>query len=281
MFTLKSVLYDDRIEKWQIRDEPVYHHILIFVSGGKVIYQVKEEVLELHEGDVLFIPSGTIRSCQNDAKGPHQKYSAHFTASGEAEAALDVLREHVVFKWSMHNANYFRQRFSMLLMQWFDQVHGGHLICQGILLELVGRLIHDARHKHSSAVKKDLINRLQNYIVHNHCKPIQLSDLAHHIDRSPNHVTRIFKEMLGQTPIDYIHQVKVSVACELLKGGGMTIAEISDHLGYCEQSYFHRIFKKFTGVAPTAVQKGHSIAFVPLPGLSAAARKEAAKNGRT
>jgi AraC-like DNA-binding protein len=87
--------------------------------------------------------------------------------------------------------------------------------------------------------------------------------------------------MLGQTPIDYIHQVKVSVACELLKGGGMTIAEISDHLGYCEQSYFHRIFKKFTGVAPTAVQKGHSIAFVPLPGLSAAARKEAAKNGRT
>lgn len=273
MIHLKSVLYDDRIEKWQIREDRVPHHIFIFVTGGTVIYYIGGERIELNPGDILFIPSGTVRSCHNDSKGPHQKYSAHFTISDEEEEAIRLLQERGANKWTAHNANYFRQRFAMLLLQWFEQTPGGRLICQGIVLELIGRLINDALSKTSSAVKKDLIHKLQNYIVHNHNKPIQLSDLAHHIDRSPNHVTRIFKEVLGQTPIEYIHQVKVSVACELLKSNLMTIAEISDHLGYCEQSYFHRVFKKFTGVAPTAVQKGAPLSFIPHPAIRAAAGK--------
>ncbi|MEF3304594.1 helix-turn-helix domain-containing protein [Paenibacillus sp. GYB003] len=266
MLALKSVIYDDRIERWQIHDSQVPHHILIFVSGGKAVYCVKGEVIEIIQGDILFISAGTYRSCHNDAKGPHQKYSAHFTASDETELELAALQENGYFKWQAHNADYFRQRFSMLLLQWFDQAPGANLICGGILLELVGRIVRDARQPHSgSAVKQALIQRLQNYIVHNHCKSIRLSDLAEHVERSPNHVTKIFKEVLGQTPIDYIHQVKISVACELLKSGIMTIAEIADHLGYCEQSYFHRMFKKFTGVAPSAVLKGHRVDFVPLP----------------
>jgi AraC-like DNA-binding protein len=154
----------------------------------------------------------------------------------------------------------------MLLLQSFDPAPGGELICQGILLELIGRIVRDVQQNQASAIKRTLIQRLQTFIVHNHNKPIHLSDLAAHIDRSPNHITKIFKEVLGQTPIDYIHQVKISVACELLKVGSMTIAEISDHLGYCEQSYFHRMFKKFTGVAPSAVLKGQPVVTMPLPG---------------
>lgn len=268
MFELKTVIFDDRIERWQIDDTPVPHHILIFVSGGKVIYRIGDEVVELHQGDVLFIPSGTSRSCRNDDAGAHQKYSAHFTASGESGTALDALRDRVFFKCQVHNADYFRQRFAMLLLQWLDPAAEGHLICEGILLELIGRVIYDARQQRGSAIKISLINRLQNYIVHNYCKPIRLADLADCIERSPNHVTKLFKEVLGQTPVDYIHQVKVSVAYELLKGSDMTIAEISEHLGYCEQSYFHRIFKKFTGVAPSAVQKGLPATFIPLPGAN-------------
>jgi len=225
MIALKSVLYDDRIEKWHIREEQVRDHILLYVTGGKGIYYINGEILELQKGDVLFIPAGTRRSCHNDTSGPHQKYAAHFMATGDIESALDDLQGQGGLKWRVHNANYFRQRFAMLLMQWFGQGRGGNLICQGILIELIGRLTQDAQHKQSSMVKKELINRLQSYIVHNHCKSIQLSDLAHHIDRSPNHVTRIFKEMLGQTPINYIHQVKVSVACELMKVNNMTIGD--------------------------------------------------------
>jgi len=270
MIALKSVLYDDRIEKWHIPEEQVCCHILLYVTGGKVIYHIQGEILELQEGDVLFIPEGTMRSCHNDASGPHRKYAAFFSASGEIESALAAFQEQGEWKWRVHSANYFKQRFAMLLMQWFAQGAGGSLICQGILIELIGRLIHEAQHKQSSIVKKELVNRLQSYILHNHCKPIQLSDLARHIDRSPNHVTRVFKEILGQTPINYIHQVKVSIACELIKVNSMTIGEISNHLGYCEQSYFHRIFKKFTGVSPTDVQRGHepTLSFPPRKAAS-------------
>lgn len=265
MLSIKSVIYDDRIEKWSINDKKVPHHILIFVTSGKVVYHLLDQVVELKQGDVMFIPAGTSRSCQNEDKELHQKYSTHFTSAGNADAALAPLRANGFFTCKIQNEIYFKQRFSVLLMQWFNQTSGNELICEGILTELLGWVIQEHSRKQGvSAVKQDLMNRLQSYIIHNHCKPLRLSDLADHIERSPNHVTKLFKETLGQTPVEYIRQVKVSVACELLKNSGMTIAEISDHLGFCEQSHFHRVFKTCTGLAPSAVQKGHPVAFMPL-----------------
>jgi AraC-like DNA-binding protein len=271
MLSIKSVLYDDRIEKWRIEPKKVHHHILIYVTSGTVVYQLLDQFVELQQGEALLIPSGTSRSCHND-KDPHQKYSAHFTSSGHADTLLDPLREYGFFTCKIHNGDYFKQRFSTLLLQWFNRTPGFELICEGILSEMLGWMIQDSHKQRSSAIKHDLMARLQNYIVHNHCKAIRLSDLADYIERSPNHVTKLFKETLGQTPIDYIHQVKISVACELLKNSKMTIAEISDHLGYCEQSHFHRVFKKITGLVPLAVQKGQPITLLPLPKIGRSPR---------
>ncbi len=152
----------------------------------------------------------------------------------------------------------------MLLLQWFDRDPGNSLICDGILQELLGITIKGMQQRiEVSAQKQELVSHLQNYILHNHSKSIRLNDLAEHVQRSPNHITKIFKQVLKQTPIDYIHQIKVSIACEMLRNTLLTVAEISDYLGYCEQSYFHRIFKKFTGVTPSALQKGAPICLCP------------------
>ncbi|MBD2864165.1 helix-turn-helix domain-containing protein [Paenibacillus oceani] len=265
MFSIKTVIYDDRVEKWAITDKKVPHHILIYVTSGRVVYRMLGQDVTLEQGDILFIPAGTSRSCHND-KELHQKYSAHFTSSGNADTELFPLRDKGFYTDKIHNDHYFRQRFSMLLMQWFNRSSGSSpLICEGILSELIGLIIQDSQKQRSSAIKHELMNRLQTYIVHNHCQPIKLSDLAEYVDRSPNHITKLFKETLGQTPVDYIHQVKIAVACELLQSSRMTIAEISDHLGYCEQSHFHRVFKTITGFTPSVVQKGQPVTIIPLP----------------
>ncbi|NOU87764.1 helix-turn-helix domain-containing protein [Paenibacillus sp. LMG 31460] len=262
MLGIKSVIFDDRIENWSIADSEVPHHILIFMISGKVTYWLNGEKVMLKKGDVLFISGGTFRSCDNDPEGPHQKYSAHFQ---EFSQLLQPLLENPYLILQIRNSDYFKQRFSMLLLEWFDRGDGHDLICEGIMLELLGLVIKSMRSNEVSVQKQELVNQLQTYILHNHCKPLRLTDLADHVQRSPNHITKIFRQVLHQTPIDYIHQVKTSIAYEMLRNNRLTVAEVSDHLGYCEQSYFHRIFKKFTGIAPSAVQKGNSAA--PLPPL--------------
>ena len=154
MLTLKSVIYDDRIENWQIDDGvAVPHNILIFVVSGKVKYWLNGVELDLVEGDVLFIASGTVRTCKNDEEGPHQKYSAHFKCSPEIINALLPMPDRSYFKCRIRNTDYFKQRFSMLLLQWFDREAGHTMICEGILLELLG-LTQKERQRNRISEKK-------------------------------------------------------------------------------------------------------------------------------
>lgn len=256
MLGIKSVIFDHDIEGWYIEDARVPYHILMFVASGAVSYTIGGKELLLREGEAMFIPAGTSRSAHNVAGSGHQKYAAHFLGGRGAEQALAELATYALQPVRLQSAGYFRQRFSMLLTQWFAHPSGSPLIAEGILLELLGRLAQEVRQQPVSPVMQGLVSRMQSYIVHHYGDQIRLEDLARHIGRSPNHVSKLFKQVLGQTPMEYIHEVKIAVACELLRSSDMNIAEISDHLGYCEQSYFHRVFKKYTGASPSAVQKG-------------------------
>lgn len=264
MLNIQSVIFDHDIEGWYIEDTQVPYHILLFVASGSASYSFGgkngegRKELVLQEGEALFIPAGTIRSARNVAGKGHQKYAAHFLGDQGAELALAELGLHALQPVRLQSDGYFRQRFSMLLTQWFAHppASGSPLVAEGILLELLGRLVQEAQQHPASPVMQALVSRMQSYIVHHYGDQIRLEDLARHIGRSPNHVTKLFKQVLGQTPMEYIHEVKIAVACELLRSSEMNIAEISDHLGYCEQSYFHRVFRKYTGASPSAVQKG-------------------------
>ncbi|WP_164821395.1 helix-turn-helix domain-containing protein [Paenibacillus koleovorans] len=261
MFGLKSVLYDDRKELAYVAESPTPHHILIYVVGGSVTYWVNGDRLLLRQGDWLFIREGTRRAYDNAI---HQKYSAHFRMAEHTR--LQPLLEQPYTYRHIRNRDYYKQRFSRLLLEWFDRDHdrdhvngeraGQELLCEGILLELFGLALKDTRPHEATVPTQELIHTLQTFILHNHTKQLRLTDLADHVDRSPNHVTKLFKQVLRQTPIDYIHQMKVLMAQEMLRSGGMTVAEVSDYLGYCEQSYFHRVFKRFTGLPPSAVARG-------------------------
>ncbi|MFD0714243.1 helix-turn-helix domain-containing protein [Paenibacillus sp. GCM10027626] len=258
MLTLKSVVYDDRIKHLQLAKKEAPHQTMIFVTSGLATYWLNGTEISLIKGDVLYIPSGEAVGFNVNGQHKHQKYSVHFSSEAKPDQSLTALfSTSDYFKCHMRNFDYFKQRCSMLLQQWSDPSPGHHMICQGILLELIGLILKNAeepQHTSASIKKQYFISQLQNYIVNNCDKSIRLTDLADYIERSPNYVTKIFKDVLDQSPIEYIHQVKIAKAFELLQMNSMSVADISDHLGYCELSYFHRIFKKFTGVTPSYVQ---------------------------
>ena len=55
---------------------------------------------------------------------------------------------------------------------------------------------------------------------------------------------------VGQSPIDYLTGYRISEACSLLKNTGLSIAEIAVSVGFFDQFYFSRVFKKVKGVPP-------------------------------
>jgi len=82
-----------------------------------------------------------------------------------------------------------------------------------------------------------------------HCD-ISRDETARHAGISPSHFSRLLKERTGRTFTELLRQCRVDVACELLCRTDHSLAEIADVCGFCDQSYFTRVFQDVKGVTP-------------------------------
>ena len=66
---------------------------------------------------------------------------------------------------------------------------------------------------------------------------------------------KIFKSEFGFSPIQYINKKKVERAQLLLYTTEQTVKEVAYALGFCDQNYFIRLFRKVTGITPQKYRK--------------------------
>jgi len=96
----------------------------------------------------------------------------------------------------------------------------------------------------------DVLYRSLNYINNNYMKKITLEEVASYSYLSPTYFSRIFKEEMKCTFNAYVNKVRIEMSKKLLSDDQLSLAEISELVGYEDQSYFSKVFKKMTGVSP-------------------------------
>jgi len=89
------------------------------------------------------------------------------------------------------------------------------------------------------------------YLKKNLYTDISLDIIADKINISPQHLSRIFKSKYGKTIGEYIVDQRMSYAKYLLTNSDYSIKDITDKIGYTDQNYFSRVFKKHTGSTPS------------------------------
>ncbi|MCX7749819.1 MAG: AraC family transcriptional regulator [Clostridia bacterium] len=109
--------------------------------------------------------------------------------------------------------------------------------------------------KEKSPKVKELIGIAVNYIRNNFERDISLGDIAKFVFLSPSYFTRAFKEEMGLSPINYLLQIRIERAKELLSDTELKISEIAQQVGFSNQQRFNEIFKKYTGLAPLQYRK--------------------------
>lgn len=97
--------------------------------------------------------------------------------------------------------------------------------------------------------------RVISYIREEYHRPLSLEQLAGHFNFSPKYISNLIKARTGKSYTDYLTDLRISHAVELLVRTNMEIKEIAASVGYEDQQYFHRIFKKKTGQTPTQYRK--------------------------
>lgn len=92
---------------------------------------------------------------------------------------------------------------------------------------------------------------LQKFLVANYTSDINLNLIANTLNYSSSYLTKIFCQVYDCTPTRYITNLRLSHAQRLLlHNPELSICQIGEIVGYHDQGYFSRIFKKNTGISP-------------------------------
>jgi AraC family transcriptional regulator, arabinose operon regulatory protein len=83
-------------------------------------------------------------------------------------------------------------------------------------------------------------------------KPLRVSELAELAGMSPSHFNRVYRAAIGASPIDWLRHYRIGQAKRRLIESSDPIKDIARQVGYTDQFYFSKDFKRFTGMPPTA-----------------------------
>lgn len=111
--------------------------------------------------------------------------------------------------------------------------------------------------KRGSMTKKLMI--VKKYVNDHYTEHIELDDVAKLVYLSPAYLGKLFKQKTGMCFSDYVLQVRMDAAKEMLRDMEYNISEIAVKLGYREARYFSKFFKKYTGVNPSDYRKLYQI----------------------
>ncbi|WNQ13604.1 response regulator [Paenibacillus aurantius] len=121
-----------------------------------------------------------------------------------------------------------------------------------LLLAVYGRFSEKSGEK--------LIAEIKNQIDAHPEQPFTLHELAVQHDRNPDYLSRIFKRMTGKTFVDYLTDVRIGNAKELLLRSRYKNYEIAERVGYEDYRYFSQIFKRKTGMTIGEYRRMHGLA---------------------
>lgn len=95
------------------------------------------------------------------------------------------------------------------------------------------------------------INQVIEHINVHFNEELLLKDIADHVYLTPQYLCLLFKKETGKTINRYLSEIRIQKSKEYLKDKRMTLYEVSYRVGFNDQNYYTKVFKKLTGVSPS------------------------------
>lgn len=242
----------------------------IYMAEGAAYFQIGEKTIELHEEEAIFIRSGELHAGFPMEDRSFRMYAIVFDWDLLSSRSYDILQ-----------SKYMDPLISRGL-QFPDRISSGQPWQHKVLKHLTG-IIDRYQHKEpayemqikaglylifaeciqnlewaaeelSTPVDPGKIERLKQVLqyIHDHYpNKIQVSDLAGVLAMSEGHFCRFFKSIIRQTPIEYVNNVRINQAVQLLRSPDAKIIDISMDVGFDNPSYFIKTFKRFKMCTPS------------------------------
>ena len=103
-----------------------------------------------------------------------------------------------------------------------------------------------------SSEKQNIVREIIDYMNENYMCDISLDKISKNMYLSPVYISKIFKEEIGDSPINHLIKIRLSKAEDLLKDKSIPIKVVAQRVGYNDAYHFSKLFKKYYGISPSA-----------------------------
>lgn len=149
------------------------------------------------------------------------------------------------------NLNQFLAEYFEICAEDADGMDGNLMDWNGLLLWGQKKLLE----KKSNVGSINTVEKVTSYIRENYYQDISVSDVAEWLSITPNYLSTIFKNETKTTFVQYLTEVRMTKARELLVEKDMTVSMVAELVGYRNAGYFTKVFKENTGIYPTEFKK--------------------------
>lgn len=234
------------------------NYVLHFITNGKGKIIINGETTELAAGDIFILPKNQSIFYQADGSDPWTYTWVGFSGS-RAENILTQTQ--LLEKCYLHS-----HLDSPILNKMIDINHTKNqthpmiteLILIGHLNQLLAALVEEFPNeslKDTSTLAKNYVHHAIKIIHSQYNSPIKVSEIAHQLALSRSYLYKIFKQETGYSIKDYIVQVKMNHACQLLANPDLSITEIANSVGYFDPLAFSNAFKNQYHMSPSDYRK--------------------------
>ncbi len=231
-----------------------------------VIYNGKEQYpIELHKGDGIFINSGCLHSAKALVPDsviaefvlPVTLFSKPFESNAYqiVNPVIDSDITNYVFRLTIPKdqqlLSSIQEVCSITDQEIGYELHFVEMACK-IWRLLTARIMQDgkARPIVSNKIQEQRIKQLLSFIHAHYNEHISIEDMAKSALISRTECFRCFQTILGQSPMEYLIEYRLSMAMMLLTNTDRSISDISYSCGFNNPSYFGKLFKDKCGLSP-------------------------------
>lgn len=219
------------------------------VSGGKLVFDKKEEADLI--AAIKFGPEEKIEEVvrgimdkMNNAKVHTRQCQAYMLSI--SNCVIQLIQQYdldmaQIFGGAPGSSDPFAAIPQLLKRESFDQW----------LLPIAMKL-NSAMDEGRDNATKQIIEKAKQYIMENYQDSgLSVEQICRHLHMSPAYFSTMFKKVTGQTYVNYLTEIRLNKAVELLNMTDDKTYVIASKVGYQEQNYFSYVFKKKFGVSPT------------------------------
>ena len=255
---------------------------IAYVDSGEGIHQIGDAQFNVSRGDLFVINYDVpheFRSYPEPDKMPLRIYNCVFKAEFIDYSLINCkdfsdLTHHFLFRSLFPDEAQERgdiclvgrespeigELYRKMYREYTEKARGYVEILRAYVIELLVMIfrIYESMPRFQDEVhlqRTAIIRKTMTYLKENYREGVTLEELSAMSFLSRNYFCKLFKEATHSTVSEYIQEIRIAKACELLKNTDETVLSIAYQVGYHDIKFFNEVFKKIKGETPGSYRR--------------------------